>query len=240
MGSRILSLVIIFFVQNTLFAQVESASVPLDWFLRDPQQDSIQGLSVEKTYSTLLKDQPAREIIVAIVDSGIDIDHEDLKDIIWTNSKEIPANGIDDDKNGYIDDVHGWNFIGGKNGNVDADTYELTRQYISLNKKFEKVEDGKVSKKQKAEYDQYVKIKEKYQRLKDKNEQQYKFYSGIYKNMKQSIDTLKALTKVEKLTAEDVKNFETNDPSLLFAKGFLMQLYKNAGEEADLNDYLKN
>lgn len=239
MVSRILTLLIIFFAQNSLFAQLEKASVPLDWFLRDPQQDSVQGLSVEKTYSTLLKDQPAREIIVAVVDSGIDIDHEDLKDIIWTNPGEIAGNGIDDDKNGYIDDVHGWNFIGGKNGNVDADTYELTRQYIMLNKKFENVESSKVSKKQKAEYDQYIKIKEKFFRLKDKNEQQYKFYSGIYKNMKQSIDTLKALTKVDKLTAEDVKKFETSDPSLLFAKGFLMQLYKNAGEEADLNDYLK-
>jgi len=237
--SRILPLLIIFFAQNSLFAQIENASVPLDWFLRDPLQDSVQGLSVEKTYTTLLKDQPAREIVVAVVDSGIDIDHEDLKDIIWTNPGEIAGNGIDDDKNGYIDDVHGWNFIGGKKGNVDADTYELTRQYILLNKKFEKVESNKVSKKQKAEYDQYVKIKEKFQRLKDKNEQQYKFYSGIYKNMKQSIDTLKALTKVEKLTAEDVKKFETSDPTLLFAKGFLMQLYKNAGEEANLDDYLK-
>jgi len=236
---RIFCFVFIFSTQNLLFAQVEKPHVPLDWFLLDPQQDSVQGLSVERVYSTLLKDQPARDIIVAVVDSGIDIDHEDLKDVIWTNPKEIPGNGLDDDKNGYIDDVHGWNFIGGKNGNVDADTYELTRQYISLNKKFEGVESSKVSKKQKPDYDQYVKVKEKYQRLKDKNEQQYKFYLGIYRNMKQSIDTLKALTKVEKLTAEDVKQFETNDPSLLFAKGFLMQLYRNAGEQADLNDYLK-
>ncbi len=236
---RILCLLFVLSVQNSLFAQDENASVPLDWFLRDPQQDSVQGLSVEKTYSTLLKDQPAREIIVAIVDSGIDIDHEDLKDIIWTNSKEIPANGIDDDKNGHIDDVHGWNFIGGKNGSVDADTYELTRQYISLNKKFEKVENGKVSKKQKAQYDQYVKIKEKYLRLKNKNEEQYKLYSKIYYTMKQSIDTLKFLIKKDTLKQEDVKNFETNDPNLLFAKGWLMQLYRNAGEDADLDGYLK-
>src|SRR5882672_446933 len=137
MASRILSLLIIFFVQNSLFAQVENASVPLDWFLRDPQQDSVQGLSVEKTYASLLKDQPARDIIVAVVDSGIDIDHEDLKGIIWTNPGEIPGNGVDDDKNGYIDDVHGWNFIGGKNGNVDEDTYELTSEYMRLNKKFD-------------------------------------------------------------------------------------------------------
>src|SRR5437763_540096 len=98
-ASRLLPLLIIFFAQNSLFAQIENASVPLDWFLCDPQQDSVQGLSVEKTYTTLLKDQPAREIIVAAIDSGIDIDHEDLKDIIWTNPGEIAGNGIDDDKN---------------------------------------------------------------------------------------------------------------------------------------------
>lgn len=236
---RIFCLLFLLVIQSPLFAQSENASVPLDWFLRDPQQDSIQGLSVERAYSTLLRDQPARDIIVAVIDSGIDIDHEDLKDIIWTNPGEIPGNGIDDDKNGYVDDVHGWNFIGGKNGNVDADTYELTRQYISMNKKFENIENGKVSKKQKTEYDQFLKIKEKYQRLKDKNEQQYKYYSSIYRNMKQSIDTLRSLMKVEKLKAEDVKKFETNDPNLLFAKGFVMQLYRNAGEEADLNEYLE-
>ena len=92
-----------------------------------------------------MKDQPARDVIVAVIDSGIDIDHEDLKDVIWINTKEIPGNGIDDDKNGYVDDVYGWNFIGGKNGNVDADTYELTREFIRLNKKYENVKDGKVS-----------------------------------------------------------------------------------------------
>ncbi len=235
---RICWLLFILSVRNALFAQIEKPTAPSDWFLRDPQQDSVQGLSVEKTYSTLLKDQPARDVIVAVLDTGIDYDHEDLKDVIWVNQGEIPGNGIDDDKNGYIDDVHGWNFIGGKNGNVKDDTDDLTREYIRLNEKFGQVEKEKVSNKQKAEYDQYVKIKEKYQRLRDKNEQQYKLYSGLYLNMKQSIDTLKALTKKENLKPIDIKNFETNDPYLLFAKGNLMQAYRNAGEEANLHDYL--
>jgi cell wall-associated protease len=224
---------------NCLLAQSKKASLPLDWFLLDPQQDSVQGLSVEKTYATLLKDQPAHEIIVAVVDTGIDIDHEDLKDVIWTNAREIAGNGIDDDKNGYIDDVHGWNFIGGKNGNVIHDTDDLTREFIRLNKKFGKTLRGKVGKKQESAYDEYLKVKEKFERLKNSNEQQYNWYSGIYRNMKQSIDTLKVLTKVDTLKADDVKNFETDDPNLLFAKGFIMQLYRNAGEDADLSEYLK-
>lgn len=213
-------------------------TLPEDWFLKDPEQDSLQGVSAERAYQTLLKDQPSRAVIVAVVDSGIDIDHEDLKNVIWFNEKEIEGNGIDDDKNGYIDDVHGWNFIGGKDGNVDADTYELTREYIRLKTKYEHVEGNKIPKKQKQEYESYVKIKDKFEKLKAKNEQQYKLYSGMYKSITFSIDTLKALLNVEKIMPEDVKKFETNDPGLLFAKGFLLSMYRNMGEDADLEEYL--
>ncbi len=239
MKSRFYFLFLVLIVSNS-FAQKQDFAVPLNWFLLDPQQDSVQGLSVERTYATLLKDQPARDVIVAVIDSGIDIDHEDLKDVIWINTKEIPGNGIDDDKNGYVDDVYGWNFIGGKNGNVDADTYELTREFIRLNKKYENVKDGKVSKKQKTEYEKYLKIKEKYEKLKNKNAEQYKMYSSLYTNMKLGIDTLKTLLKTDKLTQETVEKFETNDPTLLFCKGFLLHIYRNAGEGADLNEYLKD
>ncbi|MBI1769109.1 MAG: S8 family peptidase [Bacteroidetes bacterium] len=220
-------------------AQSKNTTIPLNWFLLDPQLDSIQGMSVEKTYNTLLKDQPAREIIVAVVDSGIDIDHEDLKDVIWTNPKEIPNNGIDDDKNGYIDDVHGWNFIGGKNGNVKDDTDDLTREYVRLGKKFEYVKNGKVSKKQQTDYDQYLKVKEKFTRLKENNEKQYKLYSNLYHGLKQSVDTLRVLMKTDSLSVEAVQKFETNDPNLLFAKGFLLQIFRNAGDDANLSEYLK-
>ncbi|MBS1682078.1 MAG: S8 family peptidase [Bacteroidetes bacterium] len=231
-------LLLIFLIQNPLFGQKRNTSIPQNWFLLDPQQDSVQGMSVEKAYNTLLKDKPSREIIVAVIDCGIDVNHEDLKDVIWTNKNEIPANGIDDDKNGHIDDYYGWNFIGGKNGNVGDDTDDLTREYIRLNEKFEDVKDGKVSKKHKAEYQQYLQIKDKFTKLKERNEQQYKLYAGIYNNMKQSIDTLKSLLKTDSLTSERVKNFQTEDPNLLFAKGFLLQIYRNAGEEANLDEYL--
>jgi subtilisin family serine protease len=177
-------------------------------------------------------------VIVAVIDSGIDIDHEDLKSVMWINEKEVPGNGMDDDKNGYIDDVYGWNFIGGKNGNVDADTYELTREYIRLKSRYENADAAKVPKKQKAEYDEYLKIKDKFLKLKEKNEQEYKLYSNIYRNLSYSIDTLKSLMKVEKITQDELKKFETNDPTLLFAKGFLLTMYRNMGEEGDLDEYV--
>ncbi|HCZ36109.1 MAG TPA: peptidase S8 [Cytophagales bacterium] len=212
--------------------------VPQDWFLRDPELDTLLGVSSERAYETLLKGQPSRTVIVAVIDSGVDIEHEDLKSVIWKNEKEIPGNGIDDDNNGYIDDVFGWNFIGGKNGNVEADTYELTREYLRLHAKYGSIEEGKVNKKQKAEYETYLQIKNKYEKLKAKNEQQYKLYANIYRNINHSIDTIKSIMKVEKLTAADVQKFETKEPALLFAKGFLLSMYKNMGEDENIEDYV--
>jgi len=218
-------------------AQGQTIEPPKDWFLRDPEQDQLQGVSVVKVYEALAG-QPSRTVIVAVVDSGVDIEHEDLKSVIWINEDEIPGNKIDDDKNGYIDDVNGWNFIGGPTGNVNEDTYELTREYVRLKKKFENVKDGKVPKKQKAEYEQYQKIKDKYEKLKAKNEQQYGLYKNLQTNMLLSVDTLKAILKTDSLTQESLQEYNTTDPSLLFAKGFLLNMYKNIGPDETIDDLL--
>ncbi len=93
------------------------------WSHLDLIKDSIPGMSVDKAYAELLKNRKASKVIVAVVDSGVDINHEDLKKVIWTNAKEIPNNGKDDDKNGFIDDVHGWNFLGDSNN----ENLEMTR-----------------------------------------------------------------------------------------------------------------
>ena len=82
------------------------------WSHLDLVKDTIPGMSVDKAYKELIKGKKGKKVIVGIVDSGVDINHEDLKAVIWTNPKEITGNGIDDDKNGYIDDIHGWNFLG--------------------------------------------------------------------------------------------------------------------------------
>lgn len=222
----------------TAHAQQVKKDVPTDWFLKDPEQDSLQGVSAERTYLTLLKDQPSKSVLVAVIDSGIDTDHEDLKSIIWVNEKEIPNNGIDDDKNGYVDDVNGWNFIGGKTGNVDADTYELTREYIRLNKKFDRVDSVKARKKQKNEYASYQKIKDKYQKLKIKNEQQYKLYSTLYNYSRASVDSLKKHFKTDKLNAEAVRGIVSTEPAILFRKSVVSGIYKTQGDSADVDDYL--
>ncbi len=104
---------------------------PVNWWLLDPGTDRVRGIGAERAYrEPLAGRQPKRQVVVAIIDSGIEIDHPDLKDVIWTNPRETAGNGRDDDGNGYVDDVHGWDFIGGKDGrDVTQDTYESVRLY---------------------------------------------------------------------------------------------------------------
>jgi cell wall-associated protease len=212
---------------SSSFAQAPTVAPP-DWFLKDPETDHIQGLSTEKAYSILLKDLPSRSVIVAVIDGGVDINHEDLKNVLWVNEKEIPGNGIDDDKNGYIDDINGWNFIGGKAGNVDADTYELTREFIRLDKIYSTVQNDKVPKKQ----------KDKFGRLRDKNKKEYDLYNSMYKNLKMSVDTLKSVLKIDKLTKADIDSFKTSDPTLAFAKGFTSTLLKRTDADTSIEDLM--
>jgi len=86
------------------------------WSHLDLNEDSIPGISLNKAYNRLLKNKkPKNSVIVGVLDTKLDYSHQDLRDNIWINNKEIPENNIDDDKNGYIDDVSGWNFLGNKN-----------------------------------------------------------------------------------------------------------------------------
>ncbi len=107
------------------------------WYLDDATTDSVNGISLNRAYQ-FLKGKKSTPVIVAVIDSGVDTTHEDLKKILWTNKKEIPGNGIDDDHNGYVDDVHGWNFLGNKNGqNIDKASDERSRVYYGFKDKYE-------------------------------------------------------------------------------------------------------
>jgi len=220
------------------FAQ-EKKQAPDNWYLLDPEQDSVQGVSAEKVYATLLKDKPARKVVVAVIDSGIDIDHEDLKDVMWINEDEIPGNGIDDDKNGYIDDIHGWSFIGGKNGDVNAETLEVTREYARLKPKYENVPADKVGKKDKAEFEYWEKVKKKFEEDGERTKRQYAFYKQLYGNLKKANDTLKLVLQSEKLTYDLLDKANLQEASLKKAKETLNFIFTNAGKDADIDAILE-
>jgi subtilisin family serine protease len=107
------------------------AEAPSDWQLLDEATDHVPGISVLRAKRELLAGkQPKRTVVVAVIDGGVDTAHAALRPNLWANPKEIPGNGKDDDGDGYVDDVRGWNFIGGRDGrDVDHDTFELTRMY---------------------------------------------------------------------------------------------------------------
>ena len=137
-----------------LNASIFSQAIPgtLNWYNGEGT-----GMQTDKAYQ-LLKSKKPKAVIVAVIDSGVDIEHEDLQGKIWTNEKEIPKNGIDDDKNGYIDDVHGWNFLGNKKGqNLDAARLEKTRILSRLMLKYDGIDPSSIKKD--AEYELYLKVK---------------------------------------------------------------------------------
>jgi subtilisin family serine protease len=138
----------IFFL-TALTAQPPKEEVPKGWHLLDQKTTGYYGISLDKAYDFVAsKKLKSNTVIVAVIDSGIDTTHEDLKSVLWTNPKEIPGNGIDDDKNGYVDDIHGWNFIGGKDGrNVKEDSYEAARVYHKFKDQYKgkQVDETKLS-----------------------------------------------------------------------------------------------
>lgn len=158
-------------ISFTAFSQSDSAITiadsaqkvaPNNWHQLDRNETGYYGISLDKAYE-FLKNRRSKTVVVAVIDSGIDTLHEDLKPILWNNPGEIAGNGIDDDKNGYVDDIYGWNFIGAKDGrNVKEDSYEGARVYWNLKPKYEdKVMDTtKMSAIEKVEYATYLRAKE--------------------------------------------------------------------------------
>ena len=121
---------------NAALAQTDTTKIPQNWHTLDLQTNGYFGISLDKAY-TLVKAKKSKTVLVAVIDSGIDTAQVDLKGILWTNPKEIPGNGKDDDKNGYIDDMHGWNFLGGKDGKtIIKETSEEVRVYAQLKEKY--------------------------------------------------------------------------------------------------------
>ncbi len=138
------------------------------WHHKDILEDTIPGISLDKAYRDLIKNKKGKEIIVAVIDMEVDIDHEDIKDNIWFNKNEIPGNNIDDDKNGYIDDIHGWNFLGNNKGeNIIFANYEYTRIIREFDSLFKDKDVEEITTEQESDFLMYKRAKEKYKKRMD-------------------------------------------------------------------------
>lgn len=180
--------------------------------------DGFPGLNVQGAYD-LLKGLKSTPVIVGVIDSGIDINHEDLKNVIWTNPNEIPDNGIDDDNNGYIDDIHGWNFL----GDINHENLEYVR----------------ILKTNDESTPEFARAKEKYDQEYNDALQNKMRYEQLAQMVETADEALKKELKKEDYTIDDLVNLQTNDDMLLQYAGFMGQMLSFAGSPNKAKEELK-
>lgn len=216
----------------SLSAQVKTAqeidAKYLNWHNQDLTVNKVAGISLDKAYLELLKGKsPQKQIVVAVIDGGVDVLHEDIKGNIWINEDEVPNNGIDDDNNGYVDDIHGWNFLGHSNGaNVNIETYEFIRV----------MRETPIDQQSNATY---TKAKELYNKeLKTQKEQKESLdkFASIYEKARSILWTKSG---VDVHNADDLKKVKySSDPQVMGAKDFLSKRYAMGFSEKILESLL--
>lgn len=193
------------------------------WNQLDLVADTIPGMSVDRAYTEILTGRTGKTVIVGIVDSGVDINHEDLKTVIWTNPKEIANNGKDDDKNGYVDDIHGWNFL----GDSVHETLEMVRVVRRNKSRFEGKTESQIAATDKADFADYQRAKEtlnkKIEELQDPK-QQLEFIQNAQKTLADELGK-------NDFTLDDLKGLKSNNQSVMQSRGIFMQILANSSRE---------
>ncbi|WP_205195531.1 S8 family peptidase [Chitinophaga sp. Cy-1792] len=223
---------------NSTTQAQSNPSVPKNWQLLSFDTDSVYGTGVEKAYKELLKGKKSTPVIVAVIDSGIDTLHEDLKSVLWVNKGEIPNNGKDDDGNGYIDDIHGWNFLGGKDGSsLKEDSEEASREYYRIKTKYGNP-DSALDHSSK-EYAEWQKLQDKIEKPAMQNKHTYKTMSMLQQNLNKCETILKDYLHTDDFTLGQLDSIQTTSQDVLLARNFISRILKNAGDEvpASFNEF---
>jgi subtilisin family serine protease len=235
---RIILMLLVLLVSLGASAQKAGKNPLMNWYNKDLSKDKTFGVSTEKAYKELLAGKTAKPVIVAIIDGGTDITHEDLKNVIWVNTDEIPGNGIDDDKNGYIDDVNGWNFIGNPDGrNVQQDNLEATR----IVRKYKDVyanggPDGDPI------YEMYKKAKAKFDEEGGENPQLATFLA-LEKKFRGADSLIRIFLKKDTYTLKELNKIKTDDTKLSIALSTAKYWLEQGVAYSDIKgyaDYLGN
>ncbi|PTX45021.1 subtilase family protein [Christiangramia gaetbulicola] len=196
------------------------------WTNADLLTDTIPGMSVDKAYAEIIKKNRPSPVIVGVIDSGVDIDHEDLQGVIWTNTDEIPGNGKDDDNNGYIDDIHGWNFL----GDAVAENMEYTRIYKRLKPKFEGKSESSISTADREEYNTYKAAKAEYEKEYNESVQTRDQYLQIKEQITTAHNAVSAKLGTEDYTKQQLSDFKPETQQMSQYKSILSQIQYNVNE----------
>lgn len=222
----------------TGLAQSKADKPPANWFNLDYKTDGVMGISTEKAYE-LLQGVRSTPVIVAVIDGGVDVKHEDLRDVLWINVKDSIANGVDNDGNGYINDKFGWNFIGNANGeNVNHDALEVTRLIAKYEPKYISVlPSTRLSEAERREFVAYQRMVSDYTTKMDEAQ----FGDLHFGRLKQSVDQIVATIgkDIKAITKADLDKYETEDERQKLALSFAKKEVENEGFEkfyTDLKD----
>ncbi len=237
---HLLSLLFVLLVGLTSFSQNSKIEIPKNWHTQNQDSTGIYGISLDKAYGFInAKKIKSKQVVVAVIDSGIDTLHEDLQSVLWTNPKEIPNNGIDDDKNGYIDDVHGWNFLGGKDGrNVKKDSYEAARVFNKLKLKFDQltVDESKLSETEKNEWATFKKTKQRL--VGDINPDEIAFIKKLMPVFLKGDSVITKDLGKKEYNCTDLEKYVTTNTDAKKTKMFLIQLCKGNGSDDITNNQI--
>ncbi len=214
---------------------------PKNWHQMDLKTDGFYGISLNQAY-LLLKGKKSKTVIVTTIDSGIDTLQKDLKSILWTNPKEIPGNGIDDDHNGFVDDVHGWDFLGGKGGKVDyTETTEEVRQYFKLKSIYSGIGTAPAGKQK--EYAYWQNVKAKYDTTMNKAQSEIKELTTEVNVLSATNFYIKRELKLQSdqtFTKADVERITTANDTLNQSKTVWDSVFSQIGESTTNAKVLKD
>lgn len=206
-----------------------------NWQHLDPDKDSVFGVSTNRSYSSILKGRFLQKVIVAVIDGGIDTSHEDLRTVIWNNPKEIIGNEVDDDLDGYVDDVHGWNFIGGKSGNVEFDNLELTRYIRSKHAFFDSLSYGVVPIVYRSEYQAYRKSKKEFDRRLQQTEDAFARLERFRSTLSLIV---RKIGKGETIGLEEFERYQVNDEEEGACLTMIIKELKSTPDFREINNHL--
>ena len=190
-----------------------------NWGHLDLVNDTIPGMSVDRAYAEIIKNKKGKTIVVAVLDSGMDLDHEDIKNVLWTNKDEIPNNGKDDDGNGYVDDIHGYNFLG--------DSYNEQLEYVRMLR----LNIGNPSDRAKAR----LLLDEEYPKALQNKQQ----YEQIFQVVKASDKAVKEELGKETYTKEDLLSIEPKTPQMEQSIAVLSQMFAYGDTIAEVMEELE-
>ncbi|MGC4036389.1 MAG: S8 family peptidase [Chitinophagaceae bacterium] len=223
-----------------LNVHAQKEDVPKGWHLMDKETDGVYGISLKKAYDFIHeKNLKSKQVLVAVIDSGIDTTHEDLKSVLWTNTGEIPGNGIDDDNNGYIDDIHGWNFVGGRDGrNVKDNSGESIRVYYQYKDKFSKLTDSTTLSKDDQElYEMWKKAKADVGEVNPEELLNLMLIKSVFNDALSGDSIIKKALNKQDYSGADVRDLKTMNIEEKRAKEKILRLYY--GLQVDLEDSSK-